>query len=83
MAADGLMGIPSRHGPKDTMNRLEAEVTVKRAPNVSASPDAAQSSIGHTNSRMACVSYAPGLILAAPYAAARHTAAMPVRAAAA
>jgi uncharacterized protein (DUF302 family) len=29
MAADGLTTIPSSHGPKDTMNRLEAEVKAK------------------------------------------------------
>ena len=29
MAADGLTTIRSRHGPKDTMNRLEAEVKAK------------------------------------------------------
>ena len=29
MAADGLITIPSSHGPKDTMNALEAEVKVK------------------------------------------------------
>jgi uncharacterized protein (DUF302 family) len=29
MAAQGLITIPSSHGPKDTMNRLEAEVTAK------------------------------------------------------
>jgi uncharacterized protein (DUF302 family) len=29
MAADGLTTIPSSHGPKDTMNRLEAEVKAR------------------------------------------------------
>src|SRR5258708_38708516 len=29
MAADGLTTIPSSHGPKDTMNRLEVEVKAK------------------------------------------------------
>jgi uncharacterized protein (DUF302 family) len=29
MAADGLTTLQSRHGPKDTMNRLEAEVKAK------------------------------------------------------
>ena len=29
MAADGLTTIPSSHGPKETMNRLEAEVKAK------------------------------------------------------
>jgi uncharacterized protein (DUF302 family) len=29
MAADGLSTIPSRHGPKDTMDRLEAAVKAK------------------------------------------------------
>jgi uncharacterized protein (DUF302 family) len=29
MAAQGLITIPSSHGPKDTMNRLEAEVKAK------------------------------------------------------
>ena len=29
MAADGLTTIPSSHGPKDTMNRLETEVKAK------------------------------------------------------
>jgi uncharacterized protein (DUF302 family) len=29
MAADGLTTLPSSHGPKDTMNRLEAEVKAK------------------------------------------------------
>jgi len=29
MAADGLMTVHSGHGPKDTMNRLEAEVKAK------------------------------------------------------
>jgi hypothetical protein len=29
MAADGLTTIPSSYGPKDTMNRLEAEVKAK------------------------------------------------------
>src|ERR1700687_6343774 len=29
MAADGLTTIPSSHGPKDTMNRLEAEGKAK------------------------------------------------------
>src|ERR1700730_17475093 len=29
MAADGLITIPSSHGPKDTMNRLEAQVKAK------------------------------------------------------
>src|SRR5258708_36445126 len=29
MAVDGLTTIPSSHGPKDTMNRLETEVKAK------------------------------------------------------
>jgi uncharacterized protein (DUF302 family) len=29
MAADGLTTLPSSHGPKDTMDRLEAEVKAK------------------------------------------------------
>jgi uncharacterized protein (DUF302 family) len=29
MAAQGLTTIPSSYGPKDTMDRLEAEVTAK------------------------------------------------------
>ena len=29
MAADGLTTLPSSHGPKDTMDRLEAEVRAK------------------------------------------------------
>src|ERR1700730_16569266 len=29
MAAEGLTTLQSRHGPKDTMNRLEAEVKAK------------------------------------------------------
>jgi uncharacterized protein (DUF302 family) len=29
MAADGLITIPSSHGPKDTMSRLEAEVKTR------------------------------------------------------
>lgn len=31
MAADGLITLRSSHGPKDTMNRLEAEVRAKGA----------------------------------------------------
>jgi hypothetical protein len=46
---------------------------------VSASSDADQLSIGHTNRSMARMSQTPSLILAAPYALARHTAAMPIR----
>ena len=29
MAVDGLTTLPSSHGPKQTMNRFEAEVTPK------------------------------------------------------
>ena len=35
MAADGLTTIRSNYGPKDTMNRLEAEVESKRHDRVS------------------------------------------------
>jgi len=44
----------------------------------SKSPDAAQVPVWHTDSCMPRVPYAPGLILATPYACARHAAAMRV-----
>jgi uncharacterized protein (DUF302 family) len=48
MAADGLIVVSSRHGPKETMDRLVAEITAKKLtifPRIDHAAGAAQASL--------------------------------------